>query len=359
MTHDTYAVIMAGGRGTRFWPLSRRTRAKQFLQVTRGGTLIQNTVSRITPLVPTERILVVLGEDQRDECRRQLSDLPESNFIVEPVGRNTAPAIALSSAAVFERDPDAVMIVLPADHLISDVDEYRAALASAASVAGRAPVLVVMGIQPTGPETGFGYISPGDAWTVEGGREFRRVARFAEKPSREEAQAYIEQGYLWNSGMFVWRASTIQKEIETHLPDLHRAITDLARTPPGPQREEALRRTYPSLEAVSVDYGVMEKSSEVVVVPCRFGWNDVGTWSALADVWQKDSSGNAIRGTTVTLDSRGCIVSGGERLVALIDMQNVIVVDTPDAVLVCPVSSDQKIRNLVRLMDSPTFDRYL
>lgn len=354
-----YAVVMAGGRGTRFWPLSRRHRAKQFFRVTSGGTLIQETVHRIQPLIPRERVFVILGEDQVEEAVRQLPDVPRANFIVEPVGRNTAPAIGLASLVLSELDPQAVMVVLPSDHLIANDEEFRRVLEAAIGVASKSEVLVVMGIRPTHPETGYGYICPGDEWVLEAGERFQRVVRFIEKPSRDKAESYVEQGCLWNSGMFVWRVSKIRSEIACHLPALDRALTEVGRVSAGSTREELLREFYPRLEAVSIDYGVMEASDAAVVVPCEFGWNDVGSWSALASVWDRDQSGNAIRGKAVTLDSRGCIVASRDRLVALVDMQDVIVVDTPDAVLVCPASSDQRIRDLVRLLETSSLDRYL
>ncbi len=359
MKTSTYAVIMAGGRGTRFWPLSRRDRAKQFLRVTPGGTLIQNTVARIQPLVPAENILVVLGEDQCGLARNQLPGLPAENFIVEPVGRNTAPAIALASMVVSERDPAGVMVVLPADHMIGDDDEFRRVVSASVTAASEAPVLVVLGIRPNRPETGYGYIRAGDPWGTEAEREFRKVRAFTEKPSLADAEAYVAQGDLWNSGMFIWRASVIQDQMKIHMPGLRSALDDLRREPQGNRRDSLLREIYPVLEAVSIDYGVMEKARETIVLPCDFGWNDVGSWSSLASIWKRDAAGNAVLGQATALDSHGCIVLSDNRLVALLDMQDVIVIDTPDAVLICPASSDQKIRNLVHLLGTSSLDRYL
>ncbi len=359
MQESVFAVIMAGGRGTRFWPLSRRDRPKQFLRVTPGGTLIQNTVARIEPVIPADRVLIVLGEDQRQLASQQLPDLPHTNFIVEPVGRNTAPAIGLASRVILERDPDAVMVVLPADHVIDDEDDFRQVLCAAATAASRSDVLVVLGIRPDRPETGYGYIRPGGLWEIEAGRQFLKVERFAEKPSREDAAAYVEQGDLWNSGMFIWRASAIRDRLRIHMPALHAALDDLFADRNGAGRARRLRDLYPRLEAVSIDYGVMEKAREVVVLPCEFGWNDVGSWSSLAALWQKDDSDNAVLGQATTVNSRGCVVHSGDRLVALVDMQNVIVIDTPDAVLICPTSSDQKVRDLVHLLAISSLDRHL
>jgi mannose-1-phosphate guanylyltransferase len=354
-----FAVVMAGGRGTRFWPLSRRDRPKQFLGVVPGGTLLQETVARVLPLVPAERVLVVLAEDQREEAGRELPEVPPANFLVEPCGRNTAPAIGLSALAVSERDPDAVMIILPADHSIADAAEFRRVLTAASSAARRDDALVVLGVRPDRPETGYGYILPGEALPAEAGYPVQRVARFTEKPSREKAEALVREGYLWNSGMFVWRVAAIRRELARHLPQVDSALSALAALPPGASRDRQLREIYPRLPAMSIDYGVMEKTGAAVVVPCEFGWNDVGSWTALAGLWPKDASGNALRGQAVTLDSRGCVVWGGDRLVALVDLEGVVVVDTPDAVLVCRAASDQKVRDLVHLLETSSLDRYL
>ncbi|MCK4545832.1 MAG: mannose-1-phosphate guanylyltransferase [Candidatus Eisenbacteria sp.] len=359
MTSEMFAVIMAGGRGTRFWPLSRRNRAKQFLRIAPGGTLIQSTVARIQPLLPADRILVVLGEDQLDEAARQLPGLPPENFVVEPVGRNTAPAIALASMVVSDRDPDGVMVVLPADHLIGDEADFRGVLAAAGEAACKSSVLVVLGIRPTGPDTGFGYIEVGEMWAEESGRSIHRVGRFVEKPTRERAEKYVEEGFLWNSGMFVWRASIIRDQIAMHLPELQSTLDGIWNTAPGSGRSEKIREVYPELDAVSIDYGVMEKSADTVVIPCQFGWNDVGSWSALASVWKKDEQGNAVRGQVVTMGAKRCVVSTDDRLVALVDVEDVIVVDTPDAILVCRSTSDQKLRDLVNLLQVSSLDRYL
>jgi mannose-1-phosphate guanylyltransferase len=359
MSSHTYAVIMAGGRGTRFWPLSRRNRAKQFLEVAPGGTLIQKTLARIEPLIPSENVLVVLGQDQREEAMRQLPGIPSKNFVVEPLGRNTAPAIGLAALSVRERDPEGVMVVLPADHLIGDEEEFRHVLEAAARMASQSTRLVVLGIRPSRPETGYGYIQPGDPIAGDEDQPVHAVRRFVEKPSRQKAEEYVDRGYLWNSGMFVWRASTIQDQFSAHLPELKAGLDRIGAARAGAKRARVVEDIYPTLESISIDYGVMEKSTEAVVIPCEFGWNDVGSWSALASIWKKDDAGNSVRGRVVTLDSARCVVSGEERLVALIDMEDVIVIDTPDAVLICPATSDQKVRDLVNLLEVSSLDRHL
>ena len=346
-----HAVILAGGKGTRFWPLSTARRPKQLLRIAGEGTMIQETARRLLPLVPPARLWVVTAAEQAAEVARQLPQVPAAQLLIEPQGRNTAPAIALAARQVAAADPEAILAILPADHAIGDPTAFRRALAAAAEVAARHPVLVTLGVTPTRPETGYGYIERGVPAVEFDGMSFYEVAGFREKPDRETARRYVEGGkHAWNAGVFVFRASVIWDEIAAHLPDLARALAapdlvggDAAR------RAAALGAAYARIEPISIDYGVLERSRRTWVVPVDCGWNDVGSWSALHDVLPRDASGNVLMGDAVLVDTRNAVVHGeaSAPLVALIGMEDVVVIATPGAVLVCPRDRAQEVRGIV------------
>ncbi len=353
-----YAVILAGGSGTRFWPLSRRLAPKQLLSLTSEQTMLQDTVLRIGPSVPAERIWVVTGRDLVDETRRQLRVINVGAAVIsEPTGRNTALAIAVAAERLLAADRDAVMVVLPADHSVAKPDAFRATLAVAAGVA-REGYLVTIGIVPRRPETGYGYIKLGTPLSQDGKKTRRaeafRVERFVEKPDRTRAEQYLAAGnYFWNSGMFVWRASDVAEELRRYAPGIASAGAQIARAMAEPVVDEArLRGLYEAAESVSIDYAVMERSTRVAVVPAEFGWSDVGSWAALDDVAAKDERGNVISGRVVDVDSRRSIVYAQDRVVATIGLDNLIVVDTPDATLVCAKDRAQEVRKVVDALEA-------
>lgn len=352
-----HAVILAGGSGTRFWPLSRRLAPKQLLSLTGDRTMLQDTVLRIAPVVAAERTWVVTGCDVADEARRQLRLIGAGATVVaEPVGRNTAPAIAVAAHRLIVADPDAIMIVLPADHAIGKPEAFRECLGHASAVAGNG-YLVTIGIVPRRAETGYGYIKQGDALPAsgrrEGGRGAFRVARFVEKPDRVTAERYVaEGGYLWNSGMFVWRASVILDELTRHAPGVSAAASRIAEAMSSGADDARLRALYEAAEAVSIDYAVLERSTRVAVVPAEFGWSDVGSWAALDDVAAKDERGNVLSGRVVDVDSQRSIVYAQDRVVATIGLNDLIVVDTPDATLVCAKDRAQEVRKVVDALEA-------
>jgi mannose-1-phosphate guanylyltransferase len=350
---NLYAVIMAGGSGTRFWPASRRTRPKQFLPIAGDLPMIVETHRRLEGLVPDERILVVAGEAHVPLVRSALPTLPVENLLAEPVGRNTAPCVALAAFEIQRRAPDSVQAILPADHVIRPAEAFRASLRAAAVEAWENEHLLTFGIEPTFPATGYGYIEAGAIVREVHGIPVRAVARFVEKPDEDRARAFIASGkFFWNGGIFVWRTSTILDELAAHLPALHHALASA-----DPRR---LGAVYPRLRGEAIDTGVMEKSARVRMLPIPYEWSDVGSWTALPDVHGRDAAGNCVAGDTelVVEDARDCIVYGEDgRLTALLGVSDLIVVHTQDATLVCPRSRAQDVRRIVAALEARESDR--
>jgi mannose-1-phosphate guanylyltransferase len=355
-----YAVIMAGGGGTRLWPASRRRRAKQFLALgTAGGrTLIGATVDRMRALCGPDRTVVVAGLTQADDVRAALPDLPAANLLAEPVGRNTAPCIGFAAEVLYARDPDAVMAVLPADHHIANEAAFTDVVAEALRLAGSEDRIVTVGIRPTRPETGYGYIRMSAQPSRGRGHE---VEAFVEKPDGVTARGYLESGrYVWNSGMFFFRAARIRAELRRHLPEMTPAFEAIGAAARGGDLAAAVAKVYPGMRAISIDYGVMEKAAGILVVPADFGWNDVGSWTALSDISAHDADGNVAVGETLLRRARGNVVVGDSgQLVAVVGADNLVVVATKDAILVCPKDHAQEVRDIVSELERRGLDRYL
>jgi mannose-1-phosphate guanylyltransferase / mannose-6-phosphate isomerase len=355
MTPPVYPVIMAGGSGTRFWPLSRQLFPKQLLKIIGDETLIQQTMRRVVKGAPPERVMISTNPAQAESIKVQLSEWKDAlrdNFVLEPEGRNTAPAIALVALELLRRDPDAVMLVVPADHIVKGQKEFDAAVALAAELALQG-LLVTFGIKPIRAETGYGYVKP-DGKTVLGKRaklKGYRVGRFIEKPNAVKAAQYLKAGdYYWNSGMFVWRAGTILEEIRRHQPALARGIEYIGRLIDEHAGRTVIDEEYRRLPSVSIDQGVMEKSEKAAMVPVAFKWSDVGSWGSLDEVAVKDKAGNVVVGRVVDLDSQRSVVYGDRRVVATIGLRDMVVVDTPDATLVCPKSRAQDVKRIVDIL---------
>lgn len=340
------ALIMAGGRGERFWPKSRRNMPKQFLSLTDDGkTMIQLTVERILPLVDMEDIFIVTNRDYRDLVHEQLPQLPEKNILCEPVGRNTAPCIGLGAVHMEKRYGDAVMFVLPSDHLIKYDSIFQSTLSDAAEIAERGENLVTLGITPDYPETGYGYIKFRPKETL--GRAFR-VERFVEKPDLETAKNYLaSEQYLWNSGMFIWKVSTILEALNTHLPETYAGLQRIRGAIGTEEEQEVLEREFSALRSESIDYGVMEKAKDIYTLSGSFGWDDVGSWLAVGRIKRSNEFGNVVDGNIVTVDTKDCIIQGGKRLIAVVGMEDVIVVDADDALLICEKDSAGKIKKVL------------
>jgi mannose-1-phosphate guanylyltransferase len=314
--------------------------------------MLEQTVARISPLIPGERTLVVAGEAYRDPIRACLPQLPEENFLFEPVGRNTAACVAWAALWVRQRASDAVMAVLPADHLIRDEAEFLRVLEAATVVARPLNRLVTIGIQPTHPETGYGYIRTGQDRLQIDGRDIFRVAQFVEKPSRQKAEQFLAEGtYVWNSGMFVWRADSIWLEVCRHLPELAHDLELVADVMAADALSDVLNEVYARLPSVSIDVGVMERAQDVWVVPANIGWSDVGSWRALGELLSADAHGNVVVGEQRGIDTAGCFIHSPSKLVATIGLSNLVVIETDDVLLICPKERDQEVRQLVELLE--------
>ncbi len=353
-----YAVIMAGGIGSRFWPASRKERPKQFLDVFGDGTLIQNTVARLQGLIPPERCLVVTHERYVEQTQKQLPAVPDENILAEPISRNTAPCITYAAATLADRDPDATMVVLPADHVIGNVEQFHETLEVSIDAAQEPGALVTIGIQPTYPATGYGYIQH-DGSDADDDLQAHLVRTFAEKPDQSTAERFIDSGdFLWNSGMFIWRADTILNQVETHLPDAYEAFEPVLEAGDD-VGADTLTQAFQASPRISIDYGVMEQADTVYVVPGAFEWNDVGDWRAVYDLSDKDEHGNVIQGNVIMQDSSRCLVQAGDRLIVLVGMHDKVVVDTDDAVLVCNRDSAQHVKQVVEYLHAHQFDDYV
>lgn len=356
--HETAVVIMAGGRGERFWPKSRGHRPKQFLQLFGEGTLLQQAYRRALRLAPPERVYVVTRADYRRLVAEQLPGLAPERLIEEPEGRDTAPCVGLAAVVLERRHPGGVMVVLPSDHAILDEEKFAAVLSTAARVAADRPVLVTVGIQPTRPETGYGYIQCGEVLDPETG--LRAVRRFTEKPDADTALRFLMSGeHLWNSGMFAWRIPVIRDAIARHLPELHAGLEAIAAAVGTPAEREVLAAEFPRLPRVSIDYGVMEKAENVVVLRGDFGWDDLGTWAAMPRVGQADDQGNVVGGRAVLIDSRDCVVDGGRRLVVGFGIERLVIVDTDDVVFVSAADRAEELKRVVAELRRRGLDAYL
>lgn len=346
-----YAVIMAGGFGTRFWPQSRRRLPKQLLAIHGRRSLLQETVRRLKGVVPLHHIVVVAGGDLAQQIRSQLPELPRENLLIEPDLRGTAACLALAASWIMRRDPAALMAVFPADHVISDLPRFRRVVRTAFGITARERCLVTFGIRPTSGETGYGYIEVGSSLRRAAPRAYW-AARFHEKPHATTARRYVRsKRYLWNSGMFVWRVDVILEAFQKHAPEFAGVMQVAAR--PTLRRRDArdvLRRAYRRLPAVSIDVAVMERAKRLAVVVGDFGWSDVGSWAAMAAVWGADAAGNASRGKSLIIDSRDTVVCALDRLVAVLGVDDLVVVDSPDALLVCRKSRAQEVRRITSVL---------
>lgn len=348
-----FVVIMAGGSGTRFWPASREHLPKQFLKITGERTMVEETLDRILPLADEEHIYVVVNR-LHEELTRQLLEGRKAHVLVEPVGRNTAPCIGLAAMRISRTDPLAPIVVLPSDHFIADAEKFVQALKAAAEVA-RSGAIVTLGIPPTRPETGYGYIERGGEAGTLLGEACYQVEKFVEKPDYETAVRYLASGrYFWNSGIFIFTVQTILGEIKTCMPRLYAGLAEIGRAIGDDRYDEVVERVYPELDSISIDYGVMEKTQAPVrVLRGDFGWSDVGSWQALYELRgnQRDADGNLLLAETMTVEARNNLVySTTDRKVALLGVEGLVVVDTPDALLVADINRSQDVKKFPDLL---------
>ena len=355
MSAHLYPVILAGGSGTRFWPLSRHLYPKQLLRIIGDETLIQQTMRRVLGCASANHVLISTNPGQADSIRVQLAqwkDELKDNYVVEPLGRNTAPAIALVAAELLRRDPEAVMLVLPADHVVRGEKAFQAAVELGVRLAQQG-YLVTFGIKPIRPETGYGYIQPHRRTTLDkrGKLAGHPVARFVEKPNATKAAQYLKSGnYYWNSGMFVWKAATILDEIGRHQPQLSKAMQKVQTLLASGAAPKAVEEAYAKVPSVSIDNGVMEQSDKAAMIPVTFSWSDVGNWSSLEEVAPRDKAGNVVSGRVVDVGSKNSVLYADRRVVATIGLSDMVVVDTPDATLVCPKSHSQDVKKVVEIL---------
>jgi mannose-1-phosphate guanylyltransferase len=349
MPDSIYALILAGGSGERFWPLSRRARPKQLLRLVSDKTLLEETLARLDGLIPRERILILINAEQERAVRKLLGDFPKENIVAEPAKRDTAAAIALGTGWVAVRDHAAIMVVLPADHVITNREAFQDTLALAAEAAEETSELVAIGIKPTWACPGFGYIEHGKPVNLRKRPDtelIHRVVRFREKPNPDLAESFLRRGnFRWNAGMFVWAVPTVLREFNRHAPELADFISQLLA--PG-NFDNALRERYPGLPRISFDYAIMEKADRVLVVEAGFDWDDIGSWRAVANYFEKDKHGNAANRVLTAVDSSNNIVFDEDgTTIALLGVHDLIVVRTPDALLVCHRHEAERIKELI------------
>ncbi|MCH8523225.1 MAG: NTP transferase domain-containing protein [Balneolales bacterium] len=355
-----YAVIMAGGVGSRFWPSSRKNKPKQFLNLIGERSMIQETVDRITPLIPSERILIITNDSYVDLVKEQLPDVPHENIIGEPVARNTAPCVAIAAAILQKRDPSATMVVLPADHYITKESKFREILLSGINVAEAGPNLITIGITPHRPETGYGYIQMNEEVAFDGSHPVHEVKTFAEKPDLKTAVSFLESGdFLWNSGMFIWKAKTILDQFYTHLPAIYREV-EAFDAAADRDMSKAIETFYHGVMSISIDYGIMEKAETVFVVPGEFGWSDVGSWMAVYELGEKDEHGNVNDDSSVVFQkSVNCMVRmNSEKLVAMVGLHGIAVVETNDTLLICNLDEAQEVKSVVDQLEEQDLSRF-
>ena len=355
---EAHAIILAGGRGTRFWPRSRTRTPKQLLNIVGRETMLVQTVKRLRPLFPASRVWVVTNAEQSAAVRKQLPGVAASRILAEPVGRNTAAAIGLAAVHLLHESKDALMTVLPADHCIAHAEVYRRIIAAALDVASQGRYLVVLGVPPARPETGYGYIERADATPAVRGFPMFRVRRFTEKPALNTAKEYVAAGrYFWNAGMFFWRASTYLEHLKKFLPATHTALMRLAADIGTRRYAQTLRRIYPRLENISVDYAIMEPATRragagnVLVLPAAIGWSDIGSWAAVYELLMRKKGENISAGPHVALDATGNYVWSPKKFAALVGVRDLVVVETDDALLVCPRDRAQDVGRAVKWLE--------
>lgn len=353
-------VILAGGKGERFWPKSRTHLPKQFLNISGNKSMIQQTVDRLQKFIPLENIFVITNELYAELIKVQIPNLPVDNIIIEPIGRNTAPCIGLSSIIIEEKFPDSTMIVLPSDHIIKDENEFVEILKTAVTVCNRENNLVTLGISPTYPETGYGYIKSTSQAFLLNNFMIHKVDAFIEKPNEVKAASYLREGnYFWNSGIFIWKTSVIRRYIQEFMPDMHELLESMRSLFLTNERTDVIKSEFPKMRDESIDYGIMEKANNIYVIPCVFGWDDVGSWTALERINDSDAHGNIIKGNTLNIDTKGCIIESNGKLIATLGIEDLIIVQTDDVTLICKKEKAQEIKTLIKELKIQKMEKYL
>lgn len=355
-----YAAIIAGGSGTRLWPRSRKDKPKQFQGLYSESTLLQETVARLEPLVKREHIYVIANRDHESTVREQLDWLPAENYVGEPVGKDTAPAVGVIATLIGHHDPNAVILVTPADHVILKDEAFRRMLAVAEKVASDGPNVITIGIKPTSPQTGYGYIQMAESHRSIDGVDVHEATSFKEKPDLATAEEYVASWqYVWNSGMFIWSVQTIMDLYRCHSPEIYELLTRYDGAIGTPNESEVFDEVYDAFPRISVDYAIIEHAKNIFVIPASIGWNDLGSWASLHEIMEQDDEGNVVVGDHVGLDTHNCLIHSRERLITTIGLDNMIVVDAGDVVLVLPRGRSQDIKQLLEELKSRDKNHYL
>ncbi len=360
----TYGVIMAGGGGTRFWPLSRKERPKQLLNLSGKDIMVNETIDRIAYSVGKDNIFIVTNETQAQLMKTETAGrMDENRILAEPAARNTAACIGYAAMEIIKKYGDGIMCILPSDQFVKDGEEFTNVMNAAIKAAETTDMLVTIGIQPTFPATGYGYIcaESGEGTDIEGTeKQYKKVKEFVEKPDEETAKAYLASGnYAWNSGMFIWRASTILKKFKELLPDIYACLETIGDAMGTDAEAETIQKIYPEIPKISIDYGIMERSKDVLMIPGDFGWNDIGSLDMLAIMKEADENGNICYGDQVNLETKNCILYGQDKLIATIGVENLIVIQEKDAILICDRNKAQNVKNIVDLLDKEGKKEYL
>jgi len=350
---------MAGGIGKRFWPRSRKNYPKQLLNIVSEDSMLKLTYDRLLKITSKEKIFIVAGENLKHVMLDSIIDFPEENYIVEPSGKNTAPCIALAAAIISKNDPNAVMGVFPADHLIENFESFKESIKDGENVAKLHSGLVTFGITPTRPATGYGYIQYDRKLPLLENTAYK-VKTFAEKPNPETAKRFLETGeFLWNSGMFIWKAKDILTSIKAHLSDLFDSVINIQAAYGTEKYGKILREEWSTILGSSIDYGVMEKANNVYVVKSDFVWSDVGSWDAVYELEKKDENGNVLRGEVINMNTKNCLISSNKRLISTIGLEDLIIVETKDAILVAKRGESEKIKDMVDTLKRTERNEYL
>jgi mannose-1-phosphate guanylyltransferase len=355
-----YCVVMAGGSGTRFWPKSREKHPKQFLRILDDKSLIQSTLDRFGKIVGRDKLFIVAKGMQETIIRKHAPGIPDSNFIFEPVGKNTAPCIGLAAVHVAMADPDAVMIVTPADHLVKKEDEFQKVIHAAALLAEEDNAMVTLGITPARPSTGYGYIQIDGVHRTLDGIDACRIKTFAEKPNYETAERFVQSGdFFWNSGIFVFKASVILQAFEEHLPELYESLMEIRKALQNGECETVIDRIYHQIKSISIDYGVMEQAKNVFMIEGNFIWNDLGSWDQVYKLTPQDDHGNAVIGDAVLIDTKNSYVDADGGVVAVLGLDEIVVVRDGDAVLVCKRKRSEEVKHIVDRLKRDKMSKYL